>query len=163
MPRQVAQALIMGMPAWARPSPTVVIVLPRITEEQLRQAQDLLAIWAYENRPRDAEVSNPDYGQGEIIGQLIECGPEAMRSRGKEPGLGPLAMECDRLIGKLSKRQQRVLRLSYVSYYSPQDAAIRLKVSTDEYWTEVKAAVYAVAAQIKNNSCMDSPDVVGCA
>ena len=153
----------MSLPEWAAPSEPVVIVLPRITEAQLRKAEDMLDIWAYENRSKDdPEVSSPDTGRGELLGRLADQGIDAMMSRGHDSGMGPIALECDQIIATLSARKQRVLRLAYISFCSPLEAATRLKVGyPDQYWSEVKSAKYAVAAQLESRFADESSFVVG--
>ena len=158
------EAAVMSLPEWAAPSEPVVIVLPRITEAQLRKAEDMLEIWAYENRSKDdPEVSSPDTGRGELLGRLADQGVDAMMSRGHDSGMGPIALECDQIIATLPSRKQRVLRLAYISFCSPLEAATRLKVEyPDQYWAEVKSARYAVAAKIDFPLEVESDFVVRC-
>ena len=159
MPEEVEA---MSLPEWAAPSESVVIVLPRITEQQLRKAEDMLSIWAYENRSKDdREVSNSETGRSELLGRLADQGPDALMSRGHDSGMGPIALECDQIIATLSQRKQRVLRLAYISFCSPLEAATRLKVEYPiQYWAEVKSARYAVAAKIDLPLEVDSDFVV---
>ena len=160
MPEEVET---MSLPEWVEPSDPVVIVLPRITEAQLRKADDMLSIWAYDNRAgKDLELTTSDSCRAELLGRLAEQGPDALMARGHDSGMGPIALECDQIIATLPSRKQRVLRLAYISFCSPLEAATRLKVEyPDQYWAEVKSARYAVAAKIDLPVEVESDFVVG--
>ena len=137
----------MSLPAWAIPNePPRTIILPDVSAGQLRKADDMLSMWAYENRRRDVEVA--DRQKADLLGRLGEQGPDALMARGYDSGMGPIALECDQLIAKLDPRKQRVLRLAYISFNSPQECALRLRVTLTGYWAEVHSARLAVAKKL---------------
>lgn len=134
------------LPDWAVPTKGKSIVLPLVTEAQLRKADDMLSIWAYDLRAKDIEVC--DTQRAVLLGKLGDQGPDALMARAYQSGMSSVGAECDALIAKLPKRKQKVLRLCYVSFGSPYESALRLKVTIEAYWAEVRSARLALAAKV---------------
>lgn len=136
----------MNLPDWATPTKGRSIVLPLVTEAQLRKADDMLSIWAYDLRAKDIEVA--DTQRAVLLGKLGDQGPDALMARAHQSGMSSVGAECDAQVAKLSRRKQKVLRLCYVSLCSPYESALRLKVTIDAYWAEVHCAKLALAARL---------------
>ena len=78
---------------------------------------------------RETPYRSLGYGRETTLGRVIREGPGAGQTTTREEPENPVAEEMEAKIVQLTKRQQRVIRMLYVSRYRMVEVAKRLRTS----------------------------------